>query len=111
MEKVVGPADLQDTFITELKTVLKPGSSVNDTNYLTKYGISYEIWHFLTDTDAWFGFAEKNGLYELYWYWGVKPTVAPWNDGAYPDVFGKYLRMAFTTGADRPHSVRGNAGA
>jgi len=111
MEKLVIPADLEDTAIVELKTVLKPDSSLNSTNYLTHYGLRYEVWNYLTSTTAYFGAAAKNSLYELFWYWGQRPTVEPWNDGAYPDVYGKYLRMIFVTGADRPMAIRGNAGA
>jgi hypothetical protein len=110
MEKVVIPPDLEDTAIEEMKSVLKPGVGTNETNFLTRYGLSYEVWAYLTSTTAYFGFAPKDGLYELFWYWGAQPNVVDYDVGN-PDVFAKRLRMIFVTGADRPHSVRSNAGA
>lgn len=110
MGKIAIPSDLEDTTITELKTVKKPGSSLNDENFLTYYGINYQVWNWLTSTTAFFGFAPKDSLYELYWLWGSRPSEMDWNCGN-PDVFGKRIRMVFQTGCVRPHSIRGNPGA
>lgn len=108
MKKVIIPADLEDTAISEMMSVLKPGSSLNDTNILTRYGLSYEVWDYLTSTTAWFG--QGDGAHELFWYWGVRPGVEAYDTGN-PDVYARRIRMAFVTGADRPSNVRGNAGA
>jgi len=110
MEYISIPPDLEDTTITELKTVKKPGGALNDENFLTYYGISYKVWHYLTSTTAWFGFAPKDSLYQLIWLWGSRPSEMDWDCGN-PDTFGKRIRMVFQTGAVRPHSIRGNAGA
>lgn len=111
MKKVVIPPDLEDTTIIQLKTVLKPDSSLNSTNFLMQYGLSYEVWNYLTSTTAWFGMADMNELYELFWYWRVRPEITKYDVGNNPDVDAYRLRMKFVTGADRPCAVRGNAGA
>jgi len=112
MQKVVVPPDLEDTAITHLKSVLKPESSLNSTNYLTQYGLSYEVWNYLTSATAWFGFTAMDSLYELKWVWGASPKIDVQDvESGNVDVFGKRVRMVFQTGCLRPHSVRGNAGA
>lgn len=112
MKTVVIPPDLEDAAIVHMKSVLKPESSLNSTNFLTGYGLSYEVWDYLTSTTAWFGLAEKDSLYELMWLWGASPKVDIQDvDTGNVDVFGKRVRMVFQSGALRPHSVRGNAGS
>ena len=110
MDKVIIPPDLEDTAIEEMKSVLKPGGSLNDKNFLMNYGLTYEVWNYLTSANYWFGSAKKDSLYELFWYWGVKPSVNSYSTGN-PDVYAKYVRMAFDLGADRPSSIRGNQGS
>jgi hypothetical protein len=117
MDEIVIPPDQQNTVITTLETSgphnSKPGSSLNDMNYLTNYNISYSVWEYLTSTTAWFGRCSKSALYELFWYWGASPNIdiQDASPGSNPDVWGKRIRMVFVTGADRPSSLRGNAGA
>lgn len=111
METVIIPADLEDTTITQLMSGAKPGTALNDENYLTKYGLKYRVWNYLTSSTAWFGQASKDDLYELFWYWGVRPEIMRYDVGNNPDVDAYRLRMVFVTGADRPQAVRGNAGA
>ena len=111
MDQVIIPPDLQDNTIVSLMTVKKPGTNLNDDNYLTSYGISYKVWNYLTSATAWFGKAAKDDLYELFWYWGVRPGIKRYDVGNNPDVDAYRLRMVFVSGADRPMSIRGNAGA
>jgi len=110
LDKLVIPADLEDTVVTNLGSILKPGSGLNDKNYLTKYGITYEVWNYLTSTSAWFGMAPKDDLYELIWLWGSKPQIESISDNGNPDVYGKRIRMIFVTGCNSAHSLRGNSG-
>jgi hypothetical protein len=110
MKNIAIPPDLQDTTIVNLETADQPGSSLNSTNYLTRYNLSYKVWDYLTSTTAWFGFAPMDNLYELNWYWGASPKIDIRDVERGVDVFAKRLRMVFVSGADRPHSVRGNAG-
>lgn len=111
LDKLVIPADLEDTAITELQSVLKPGSSLNDKNFLTQYGVNYEVWEYLTSTTAWFGMAPKDDLYELFWYWGAMPQISNLTFDSNPDVWGKRIRFVYNSGCSRPHSLRGNSGS
>jgi len=111
MNKIVIPPDLEDTAITELGSALKPGGSLNDKNPQTEYNISYEVWHYLTSSAYWFGMGPKDNLYELNWVWGVKPQSASYDPADSPNVYARYIRSAFVTGADRPMSLRGNQGS
>ena len=110
MERLIIPADLEDTTITQLMSGAKPGTNLNDENYLTKYGLTYKVWNYLTSTTAFFGQSAKSDLYELFWYWGVRPEIMRYDVGNNPDVDAYRLRMVFVTGADRPMCVRGNVG-
>lgn len=112
MEKLIVPPDLEDTIKPVLSSVNQPGTALNDKNFLTDYGMTYVVWDYLTSTTAWFGCAPKDDLYELYWYWGSNPQIdiSPISYSSNPDVMGNRVRMNFVSGADRPHSVRGNAG-
>ena len=110
MEKIVIPIDLESTAIEELGSALKPGSSLNNKNALTEYNLNYEVWNYLTSTAFWYGMGPKDDLYELFWYWGVRPQTGDDETGN-PNVWGKYLRQVFVTGADKPSSLRGNQGA
>jgi|TARA_R110002126_G_scaffold105559_4_gene239927 hypothetical protein len=113
MNELIIPPDLEDTVIENLESAQQPGTALNNKNFLTKYNLSYKVWDYLTSSTAWFGRAPKDSLYELYWYWGSNPAidVTPVTYSSNPDVMGNRLRMFMVSGADRPHSVRGNAGA
>jgi len=111
MQQVIIPPDLEDTAITELGSAQKPGSALNDKNFLTEYNLSYRVWDYLTSTTAYFGSGPKDSLYELFWYWGKRPESQSFDVAGNPDVWATRMRMVYVTGADRPHSIRGNAGA
>ena len=111
MKDLVIPSDLEDTAITELGSAQKPGSSLNDKNYLTEYNLSYKVWEYLTSTTAYFGMGPKDSLYELFWYWGSRPSTMSYLVDSNPDVWASRLRMVYVTGCDRPSAIRGNAGA
>jgi len=109
MEKLVIPADLEDTAITELGSALKPGSSLNDKNYLTEYNLSYEVWHYLTSTAYFFGMGPKD-MCQLKWLWGKRPMSGKLMLEN-PNVYGRYIRFVFKQGAGRMHALRGNQGS
>lgn len=110
MQKIIVPPALEKKANELLKSSDKPETSLNDTNFLKgKFQIS--VWDYLTSTTAWFGCAAQDSLYELKWFWRVKPNFKsnPLSDN--PDVYLQRVRMSFGIGCLRPHSLRGNAGA
>jgi len=109
METLVVGADLEDTAEVALTTPKKVGTDLNDNSVFAQRKLKLEVWDYLTSTTGWFGFGAKNDLHELYWYWGVRPGVKPYDCGN-PDVRAYRMRMVFVTGADRPMNVRGNDG-
>jgi len=110
MQKIVIPVDLESTAIVELGSALKPGSSLNDKNFMTEYNISYEVWNYLTSANYWFGMGPKDSLYELIWLWGSRPSSGKYETGN-PNVYARYIRQVFTTGANKPSAIRGNQGS
>ena len=110
MAKLVVPAGLEDTTIVQLGSEAKPGYNINDLNYLTRYGITYEVWNFLTSTTAYFGFGPMGEGHELYWLWGSRPDTIAYDNGN-PDVRSYRLYVRFVQGAGKPFNVMGNAGA
>ena len=113
LKKLVVPPDLESTANVQLDTKKKSGGALNDVSELNKFGISSEVWDYLTDTNAWFGFAMEPGdsKFEIQWLWGVRPNFEPYTITDNPDVYGYRARMVFVTCARAAHALRGNAGA
>jgi hypothetical protein len=65
------PVDLWNTAEELLGSEYKPYTANNEVNALQKKDLQYFVWHYLTDTDAWFLLAEK-GTHMLKFYWRVK---------------------------------------
>jgi phage major head subunit gpT-like protein len=114
MKKLIVPAALEDTAAVILGSVQKPGVFLNDDNPYKqggRYGMSITVWDYLSSDTAWFGMTDKATENELYWYWRVKPNTYSNVLSDNPDVWQARVRMSFVTGCDRPHALRGNAGA
>ena len=119
MKGVIIAPDKEDTVISELGMGVKwelgssriPGSNFNDLNAMTKYGLEYKIWHYLTDPNAWFGYADRSDkrAWQLELYWGHKPTVTPL-PMINPRVrsYEFYARYEYLIKASR--ALRGNVG-
>ena len=86
----------EDEFTAEelLKSEYKPGVANNDVNALRKYGLSYFISHYKTDTDAWFIQCSKH---DLNWLdekpfgvdqWDAKDEMVTYRRGLYGAVNG-----------------------
>ncbi len=112
LTQLVIPPDLESTVVTQLESAQKPGSSLNDYNYLKRYNLSYVVWKDLTSAAAWFmrDPDKQSKDYELYWHWRTQPHYEPYNDPAYPRTRGYYVHFSVAKGAGRPHAIRGNAG-
>lgn len=115
MKTLIVPSDLEDTAAVILGSAQKPGVFLNDDNPYKqqggRYGMSIEVWDYLTSATAWFGMTDKSGGHELYWYWRVKPETYSNVLADNPDIWQARIRMSFVTGCDRPSTLRGNAGA
>jgi hypothetical protein len=109
--EIIAPADLESTIVAQLESAQKPGSSLNDINYLKRYNLTYQIWKDLSSTTAFFMRAKKDAKYEVYWDWRKQPNYHPWEDPSHPRTTGYYVHFSFAQGAARPHAVIGNAGA
>jgi len=118
MKGIMAGPDLEDTIITQLGMGVKwelgasknPDNNTNALNAMTKYGLEYKIWHYLSPL-IWFGYADRSD--SRYWqcelYWGHKPTVT-----ALPMVnprvrsYELYQRYDFLM--KKNLALRGNAG-
>ena len=111
MKTLIVPNELEDDAVVFTASKLKPGTALNDDNYNTRHGFTVEVWDYLTSATAWFGMGSKDEKHELFWTWRVKPETTSDLAADNPDVVAYRLRMSFATSADRPHNLRGNAGA
>ena len=98
----------EDEFTAEelLKSEYKPGVANNDVNALRKYGLSYAMSHYKTDTDAWFIQCSKH---DINWLdektfgvdqWDAKDEMVTWRRGLYGAVngHGEWYGVWGTTG-------------
>ena len=69
--KVIVPVDLQFIVSEILDSQYKPYVANNEINALQNKDLAYFVWHYLTDTDAWFLLAEKSA-HMLKFFWRVK---------------------------------------
>ena len=111
MSRLVIPKALERKAYQLAQSAKTPEDAMNTANYFQ--GLKYDVWQYLTDADAWFGFAgdsydsEDN---EMCFYWRDRPSVATYTIGN-PDVVAQRQRSRWAFGADRPYAWRGNTGA
>jgi hypothetical protein len=110
MKTLVIPAALEDKAYELIKSDLRAEDDMNAKNvYQNRFEI--KVWDYLTDENAFFGLGPKDESFELYYIWRVKPQTDTFNAADNPHVLCHSVRMSCVTGCDRPHSLRGNAGA
>lgn len=110
MKTLVVPPALEDKAFELIKSDLRAEDDMNAKNvYQNRFEI--KVWDYLTDENAFFGLGPKDESHELYFLWRVKPETATYNASENPDVLVHRVRMSCVTGCDRPHNIRGNAGA
>lgn len=68
---LVVPTELQWEADEILNSKLKPYTADNEKNAFGKLGLSYFVWHYLTDSDAWFLLSAKDD-HELNFFWRRK---------------------------------------
>jgi hypothetical protein len=110
MRTLVVPPALEDKAHELIKSDKRAEDNLNATNvYQNRFEV--KVWDYLTSDTAYFGMGPKDEAYELYYIWRVKPESATYNAADNPDVLVHRVRMSCVTGCDRPHQIRGNAGA
>jgi hypothetical protein len=103
---IVSPEDI---FTAEelLSSEFKPGTANNDVNAVRKYGLTYQVSHYKTDTDAWFLFGDKTGVK---FFWEERPRQEMWEDKDKEVIYRKCVQGMFV-GHDSWRGVYGTSGA
>ena len=73
---IVNPEDMF-TAQEILQSEYKPGTANNDVNALRDKGLSFQVSHYLTDTDAWYVFGDQH---DCNFVWDVRPRSAMQDD-------------------------------
>jgi len=103
---IVSPEDI---FTAEelLSSEYKPGTANNEVNAVRKYGLTYMVAHYKTDTDAWFLKGDKTGIKYI---WDVRPRTEMWEDKDKEVIFRKCVQGMFV-GHDSWRGFYGTSGA
>lgn len=104
------PTDLWNIAEELIESEYKPYVANNEVNALQKKDLKYFVWHYLTDTDAWFLLSEKTN-HQLKFYWRTK--LGALRRGAEFDTTNlKHLaRMRFSVGYSHWLGTYGTQGA
>ena len=112
MNRLVIPKALQRKAHQLARSAQTPEDALNSSNYFQ--GLQYDVWNYLTDTDAWFGFGGEGGYHgednELVLIWRVRPGTMTYDVGNNPDIVAQRQRSSWAAGCDRPCAWRGNTG-
>jgi phage major head subunit gpT-like protein len=106
--KLIIPVDSWQIAEELLKSEYKPGTANNDINAL-KDKTSYFIWHYLTDTDAWFLTAQKEDTQLKFW-WRRKPGALRRGTDFDSTNLKHLLTMRFSVGYSHAMGTYGTAG-
>jgi hypothetical protein len=104
------PVDLWNVADELLGSEFKPYTANNEVNALQRKDLQYFVWHYLTDTDAWFLLSEKSE-HKLKFFWRVRMgSLRRGNDFDTTNL--KHLqRMRFSVGYSHWMGTYGSAGA
>lgn len=99
----------EDVFTAEelLSSEYKPGTANNEINAVRKYGLTYMVSHYKTDTDAWFIFGDKTGVK---FFWEERPRSEMWEDKDREVIYRKVVQGMFV-GHDSWRGVYGSQGS
>ena len=105
---VISPEDI---FTAEelLGSEYKPGTANNEINAVRKYGLTYTVSHYKTDTDAWFLVASPSDT-GIKFIWDVRPRGETWEDKDKEVIFRKVVLGCFV-GHDSFRGVYGTSGS
>jgi len=113
MSRLVIPKAYERKAFQLARSAKTPEDALNSQNFFN--GLQYDVWNYLTDTDAWFGFGGSGGYQgaenELVFIWRVSPGTTTYEVGGNPDVIAQRQRSRWAFGCDRPFAWRGSTGA
>jgi hypothetical protein len=113
MSDIIIPKELERKAFQLARSERTPEDAMNAANY--HQGLTYHVWNYLTDVNAWFGFGGDGGFQgpqnELVFIWRVRPNTMTVEVGGNPDVVSQRQRSRWAMGVDLPYAWRGNAGA
>ncbi|MCK9370595.1 Mu-like prophage major head subunit gpT family protein [Candidatus Dojkabacteria bacterium] len=104
------PVDLWNVAEELLESEYKPYVANNEVNALQKKDLQYFVYHYLTDTDAWFLLAEKSA-HMLKFYWRVKPGALRRGTDFDSTNLKHLARMRFSVGYSHHMGTYGTSGA
>ena len=107
---LVVPVDLWNVAEELLESEYKPYVANNEVNALQKKDLQYFVWHYLTDTDAWFLLSEKAN-HMLKFYWRVKPGALRRGTDFDSTNLKHLSRMRFSVGYSHWMGTYGSVGA
>jgi phage major head subunit gpT-like protein len=107
---LVVPVDLWNVAEELLESEYKPYVANNEVNALQKKDLQYFVWHYLTDTDAWFLLSEKAN-HMLKFYWRVKPGALRRGTDFDSTNLKHLSRMRFSVGYSHYMGTYGSVGA
>lgn len=109
-KKLIIPSDLWNVADELLGSEFKPFTGNNEVNALQKKDLQFMVWHYLTDTDAWFLQAAKEDT-KLKFFWRVRlGALRRGNDFDTTNL--KHLaRMRFSVGFSHWFGTYGSSGA
>lgn len=104
------PTDLWNVAEELIGSDYKPYTSNNEVNALQKKDLQYFVWHYLTDTDAWFLLAEKPN-HKLKFFWRVRPGALRKSTDFDSTNLKHLQRMRFSVGYSHYMGTYGSQGA
>jgi len=104
------PVDLWNTAEELIQSEYKPYVANNEVNALQAKDLQYFVWHYLTDTDAWFLLSEKTN-HMLTFYWRVKLGALRRSTDNDTTNLKHLARMRFSVGYSHYKGTYGSVGA
>ncbi len=110
---VVYPVGLAEQVMKIKASTQYPQNSLNAKMPEMLNDFTPKICHWLTDTGAWFVFADEESMNRgLTVVWQTRPEYQSISDSMNPDlIMGKRLRVSFSVGAVHGRDIYGNSGA
>ena len=98
----------EDVFTAEelLASEYKPGTANNEVNAIRKWGLTYMVSHYKTDTDAWHLWGDKTGVKFI---WDLRPRSGMWEEER-SEIINRKVVEAFFVGHDEWRGTYASSG-